>query len=675
MKILVTRFFKIPKDIIYQAVVFLVIFLAAKFGQYIFYGWDTSPAILWPPTGIVLAVMYLWGYRFAPVIFLALFLSTVSGPLGFMWPGSILFPLAQVIGGLAGVYLLYRYDYNKHQTNVTQVLHFLTTIVVASMITPTIITFVGYVMDTLTVPVSISWTRTWAGSIFSCLILFPLITSWVPLTVSKIYPVHKMLELSMVVLLLGISANIIFWTQGQNDFLFLFFGILFICLFWLCLRFSTRMVNLFIVLGTVFGLAGLFIFPDPNVAFATRLFIAELFFLIVIPVFYTFSAVVQDSAKTLSDLAQTKNVIEKENTTKNEFIAVLAHELRNPLAPLKTTLEILELENMSTDIKSHVQNAHRQVHTMQRLLDDLLDITRISQGKFELKITPVNLCTTLAHCVESTKDICQKRQHRVIMDKVCDDSIWLDVDPVRFEQVIVNIINNAAKYTNIGGEIHIRHFVRGSQAILEIQDTGIGISSENIHSIFNSFWQVKKIVPLSSSGIGVGLSLTKQIVEMHGGTITATSDGIDKGSTFILSLPLSTSTTSVLTPLKIRTTPLQSLRILVADDNVAAAKALCTLLALKSHIVESVYCGAEVLTATTDFKPDCVILDIGLPDFNGYVVAQKLRERGYQNKIIALTGYGQKEDIEKALNNGFDLFIIKPVGLKQLEDYFYELAN
>jgi len=675
MKARLARFFKGPEDIMYQAIVFLVIFVAAKFGQYIFYEWNTAPAVFWPPTGIALAVVYIWGYRYAPVIFLSLFLATVSGPLGYLWPGSILTPFGQVISAVLGVYLLHLYRYNSNQSNVTNIVYFLLIIVVVSSISPTINTFVSYITGTLVVPLNISWSRIWAGYMLSSLIIFPLITSWIPYKKLTKFNFLRVFEWCIVVGLLIVSLYNIFWTGVEDESMYFFSTLILISLFWSCLRFSTRTVNLFITFGTVLGIAGLILFPESDVLLSLRLFTTELFLLLTIPIFYMFSAVVQDSVDTISVLDTAKNIIEKENSAKNEFIAVLAHELRNPLAPLKTTLEILELETLSSEVKTHVQNAHRQVHIMQRLLDDLLDVTRMSHGKFELKITSVNLCTALAHCVESTKDICQKRQLRVVMDKICDDTIWLDVDSVRFEQVLVNIINNAAKYTNIGGEINIRHFVKGTKAVLEIQDTGIGINPENLNSIFDSFWQVKKIVPESSGGIGVGLSLTKQIVEMHGGTITAKSDGIDKGSTFIVTLPLSTRNVPMQPSFEMPGNTLQrSLRILVADDNVAAANALCKLLSLKNHIAKSVYTGSHALSETTQFKPDCVILDIGLPDVDGYQVALQLRQAGYQNKIIALTGYGQKEDIEKALANGFDFFIIKPVGLKQLEDYFITIT-
>lgn len=669
MKILLDRLFKAPEDILRQGIVFLAIFASAKFAEYIYFDWNISSAILWTPPGITLAVIYLWGYRYAPVIFLAYFLTFLSSPYGYLWPWTIFMTLGQVFAGMVGAFLLRYHGYGGQNTNVMKLVYFLTTIVIVSMIVSATAVLMDYFMDAPSLPVTIPWGLYWAGHVLSCLLLFPLITSWSQFTVVKEYPLNKIFEWGLVTLVSVLSVPIVFWKKDQYEWLFFFFAVMFICLFWVCLRFTDRLVNSYIVVVAIFGIAGLFLLPNPDVALNVRLFIAELCFLLILPIFYMFSAMVQDSEETISDLALTKSLIEKEMVAKNEFIAVLAHELRNPLAPLKTTLEILELEAMSSDIKNHLRNASHQVHTMCRLLDDLLDVTRISQGKFELRITPVDLCTTLTHCLESTEEICRLRRHRIIMDTVCADAIWLDVDPVRFEQVVVNIINNAAKYTNVGGEIRIRHYVSGEQAILEIQDTGIGIIPENLASIFDSFWQVKKIVPLSNDGIGVGLSLTKLIVEMHGGTITASSEGLDKGSTFTISLPLSIKDHLVM-PALVNDAVIKPLRILVTDDNASAATALSKLLRMKNHTVETVYTGSEAINAVTYFKPDCILLDIGLPDLNGYQVAQKLRQNGYKNRIIALSGYSQEEDMNRAFKNGFDEFMVKPVNLKQLEDYF-----
>jgi len=260
------------------------------------------------------------------------------------------------------------------------------------------------------------------------------------------------------------------------------------------------------------------------------------------------------------------------------------------------------------------------------------------------------------------------------MDPKCDDSIWLDVDPIRFEQVVVNIINNAAKYTNHGGIIGIKNSVKDGNAILSITDNGIGIDSQHLDSIFDSFWQVKTPTTRVISGIGVGLSLTKQIVEMHGGTISVKSDGLGNGSSFTVSLPMSKRQTSTAEELADVQRKIPHFKILVADDNTAAANALAKLLRLKGHTVETAYSGKEVLETATSFVPQVVLLDIGLPDMTGYEVSNKLRKEGFVNKIVALTGYGQKEDRDRAFEAGFDHHLTKPMAIAHLEEYLLTIG-
>lgn len=321
-----------------------------------------------------------------------------------------------------------------------------------------------------------------------------------------------------------------------------------------------------------------------------------------------------------------------------------------------------------------IKSAHQQLYTMRRLLDDLLDTTRMSQGKFQLQISHANLCDMIRNAILTTKEIVQERNHTIVMDPKCDDSIWLDVDPIRFEQVVVNIINNAAKYTNHGGIIGIKNSVKDGNAILSITDNGIGIDSQHLDSIFDSFWQVKTPTTRVISGIGVGLSLTKQIVEMHGGTISVKSDGLGNGSSFTVSLPMSKRQTSTAEELADVQRKIPHFKILVADDNTAAANALAKLLRLKGHTVETAYSGKEVLETATSFVPQVVLLDIGLPDMTGYEVSNKLRKEGFVNKIVALTGYGQKEDRDRAFEAGFDHHLTKPMAIAHLEEYLLTIG-
>ncbi len=660
--------------IISSSLTLILVFVVAKFGQYLFFTWDTSPAILVPTTGIVLALLWLRGYYLAVPIFIALCMASYTSPVGNTFPVFLAAPLSQVLAGVLGVYFLRRFKFDDTFDTVRAVLVFLNVTVLVSMIGPTITTTISTVTGSAEVPFYYSWMRAWAGFVFSILVLFPFIVSWTKREMHFKYTSRSFLETVALGSVLTISTYALFWLQLANESLFVFFTTFFVGVFWACLRFSHRVVTLCTISIVIFGIFGLFMMSDTHANLTIRLLAFELFFLITVPVFYTFSALVQETNKALRTLAETKDKAERESITKSEFMAVLAHELRNPLAPLKSTLEILELEDIPADTRVLISNAKQQVHTMRRLLDDLLDTTRMMQGKFQLRIIRSNLCEKLQRCMEYTSNLYTEKNITIVMNQVCDDTLWLDVDPVRFEQVIVNILNNAAKYTDFGGRVYVRYEVQGDRVKIIISDTGIGISKEHLEHIFGSFWQVDKIVSRAGGGIGVGLSLTKQIVEMHGGTITAESPGPGQGTTFIITLPVSKTPGSSMAPTKVPAVTVLPRTILVADDNRAAADSLAKLLKLKGHTVAVAYSGQETLERADEKVHKVILLDIGLPDIDGYVVAQRLRATGYSGTLVALSGYSQKEDIEKAYASGFDNYLTKPISVSSLENYFRTLV-
>ncbi len=656
-------------DALSFGIVFLSILAGAKVGQYLFFGWQTSPAVIWPPTGIALAILWLGGYRYITPIFLALVVAAVTGPLGFHWPGTFTTAAGQMLGVIAAVALLKRLDFADTFPAPKHVAWFLLTIVLTSMVAPTITTCIEAIMGTLSTTAFVSWSRAWAGYTFSCLILFPFIVSWALSREPE--ESRNTIETSLVGALLVGSVYGLFWIHSVPEFSFFFFTAFFIAHFWLCFRFSLRMVTSAIFFTTVFGMVGLFVAPAPDLKLNNQLFSTELFLFIIVPIFYAFFALIKESARTLTQLREAKENIEKENTNKNEFIAILAHELRNPLSPVKTTLELLDLEASEPETKKLIQSARQQVHSMRRLLDDLLDITRVNQGKFQLRTERTPLAAILNQSIASTKQLFTERNHTVEMDSTCDEPLWLIVDPVRFEQVIVNILNNAAKYTTKGGHIKISQQVNHNEVAIKIQDNGVGIQSTHLESIFKPFWQVRPSPsPAQSGGIGVGLSLTKHIVEMHGGSIKADSAGMAHGTTIIVTLPLAKE--EVIENQKmphINGKPLPQFRILIVDDNQAAANSLAKLLTLKGNTADMAYSGTSALEVVEGFIPDIILLDIGLPDINGFEVAATLRLRGYTGQLIALSGYGQREDKEKARRAGFDTHMTKPMGIATFEAY------
>lgn len=662
----------------HEAVLFVAVFLliagSGKLGQYLFFEWHTSPAILWPPSGIALAVLYLYGYRMWVPILLGLILISITGPASHLIPGVITTPIGQVIGSMVGAWALHYFKFDASFSNIRNVLMFMVVIIVSSAIAPTITTLISTITGNLSTTALISWSRSWAGFIFSCLIISPLLFSWIRPD-NRIVHRH-VLELLFVVALVFGATYLLFWTKIASNYSFILLFFFLIGHFWICLRFSTRAITLLIFTTTVFAMLGIFVAPNPERELNQQLFATELFLFLVIPIFYAFTALVKERSNTIDELREAMDSIAKENDAKSEFIAVLAHELRNPLAPVKTTLEILDLMDLEPDIKKLIVSAHQQVHTMRRLLDDLLDVTRVSQGKFQLRIQRTNLCAVINKSIEQVESTFSERKHHISIGGMCDDSIWINVDPLRFEQILVNLLNNAAKYTPENGTITVTYTVTDAQLELRVRDNGLGISAEHLEHIFEPFWQIKSKDAPPSSGIGIGLALTKRIIGLHGGTVHAESEGLGKGSIFIVSFP----STILSEPVEIRTNTeapilLPQYKILVVDDNKVAADALSKLLSIKGHTVSTVYTGNAALSAVPSLDPDIVLLDIGLPDINGYEVAEKLREGGFTKQIVAVSGYGQNDDKKRAMSSGFNHHLTKPMGIAAFDEYARTISN
>ncbi|MDI1276332.1 PAS domain S-box protein [Methylobacter sp.] len=354
---------------------------------------------------------------------------------------------------------------------------------------------------------------------------------------------------------------------------------------------------------------------------------------------------------------------------KDEFLAMLAHELRNPLAPIRNAVRLLKMQE-ATDPKLTLSCniIDRQVTHMTRLLDDLLDMARIMQGKIRLKIEHFELADIVNNAIETSRPLLESRKQELIISQTMTPQ-WLEGDHVRLAQVLSNLLNNAAKYTGEGGKIMLSVMREGSDAVIEIKDTGIGISPDILPQIFDLFTQADHTLAHSQGGLGIGLTLVRQLVEIHGGTVTAASEGIGQGSTFTVRLPAlpmdSSATESARTESVL---PTSKFRILVVDDYADAAESLMMLLQAKGHEVEIADCGIKAIEQAQVFHPQVVLLDIGLPDLDGYEVAKRLRAlpETRDATLIALTGYGQSEDHNRSQSAGFDHHLLKPLNFDEL---------
>jgi PAS domain S-box-containing protein len=354
---------------------------------------------------------------------------------------------------------------------------------------------------------------------------------------------------------------------------------------------------------------------------------------------------------------------------KDEFLAMLAHELRNPLAPIRNAVQLLKMQG-ATDPKLawSLNVIDRQVTHMTLLLDDLLDVARIMHGKIALKAECFELTDIVNNAIETSRPLIESRGQELIISQTAT-SQWIEGDHVRLAQVLSNLLNNAAKYTSEGGKITLSVTRDGSDAIIEVRDTGIGISPDILPHVFDLFTQADRSLAHSQGGLGLGLTLVRRLVEIHGGTVTAASAGIGKGSSFMVRLPAllmeSSTTESVLTKSAL---PMPNLRILVVDDYADAAESLAMLLQTEGHEVETADCGMKAIEQAQVFHPQVVLLDIGLPDLDGYEVAKRLRVLPETRDaiLIALTGYGQTEDHERSQSAGFNHHLLKPLDFEKL---------
>jgi PAS domain S-box-containing protein len=378
----------------------------------------------------------------------------------------------------------------------------------------------------------------------------------------------------------------------------------------------------------------------------------------------------------ISDRKLVEETLKEADRSKNEFLATLAHELRNPLAPIRSAVEVLQFQGAATsESGSALDIIRRQVQQLTRLVDDLLDVARITGNKLELRKERVELSAVVQAAVETSRPLIESCGQQFVVSAP-SQPIHLDADPTRLAQVISNLLNNAAKYTDRGGRIWLTAERQGSDAVITVRDTGVGISAEMLPRIFEMFAQVDR----SQGGLGIGLTLVKRLVEMHGGAIAAHSSGPGKGSEFTVRLPVVIeSATGPRQPRgeRERAAPASSFRILVVDDNRDAAATLGMLLRIRGNDIRTAHDGLEAVGVADEFRPDVILLDIGLPKMNGYEAARRIRQQpwGSAMVLIALTGWGQESDRVHSQEAGFDQHLVKPVDPRDLMELLASLKK
>jgi PAS domain S-box-containing protein len=374
------------------------------------------------------------------------------------------------------------------------------------------------------------------------------------------------------------------------------------------------------------------------------------------------------------DITERKKVEEelhRANQAKDEFLAMLAHELRNPLAPLMNALQFMDLRaDDALAVAEARALAERQVRNMTRLVDDLLDVSRITRGKIDLRKEIVDLVAIVSNAMEASRPLIDARRH-ILSVVVPPEPIFVEADATRLDQIFTNLLNNAAKYTDPEGRIEIAVELQEAVVVVRVQDSGIGIPEEMLPRVFDLFVQASRSLDRSQGGLGIGLTLVRSLVEMHGGTVQACSDGEGQGSEFLVRLPVVANLPARQGP---RPAPApktngQHARILVVDDNLDASMSLAMLLEVSGHMVCTAADGPSALAKASSFNPNVVLLDIGLPQMDGYEVARLLRQQPGSNieMLVALTGYGGQEDRRRSKEAGFDRHLVKPLDPSDLE--------
>ena len=379
----------------------------------------------------------------------------------------------------------------------------------------------------------------------------------------------------------------------------------------------------------------------------------------------------------VAERAKAQAALKEADRNKDEFLAMLAHELRNPLAPIVNALHLMRMNVSDSQLNWSREVIGRQLTHLTRLVDDLLDVSRITRGKIALSRQPLQIRTLVGQAVEAVQPLLQERSH-TFAARIPEHALWVDGDSLRLTQALSNVLGNAVKYTDRGGHIELE--VLGAETDLEIRvrDNGIGIPAERLPLIFDLFTQLDRKSDHPQSGLGIGLALVRRLLEMHGGSVEARSDGAGRGSEFVIRLPRYAGELSATAEDEQRASsaqPVPAHRILIADDNLDALESLAEVLKLQGHEVFSAANGSLALESAERHLPDVALLDIGMPLMDGYEVARRIRsqEWGRQVTLLAVTGWGQDADRRRSREAGFDLHLVKPLDVDKLAELLSRL--
>lgn len=672
--------------IVYAALAHVSFFLVPQGGS--------GASLVWPVAAAGVTILFLFGTELWPGLLLAFFFLLLAR--GYTPILASMVALGNIAEALIGCYLLGLTAFSPLFGRLRDTLSFVATAIIATFISSLWLATTTWLLYSKSGFNSELWSSIWVGHAVSLLAFGPFFMYWA--NRPFFYKTRReLIEGAAVFSAVGVLAFLPTWTPYDSIGTIPMIYALVIALIWASLRTGPRGISLSLALVAMIFSTGVF-FDQTAVVTSTNpeqtLFNVQVLIGVLTIIFLPFTSITEERKDAVRNLEQHVNQLEhaltkiqSEDQAKTDFIAILAHELRNPLSPILSSLELMKQNGIKGDNVAHVHSIASHTHMLARLLDDLLDISRISQKKFKLEVEPVEFKTVINQTLEMVHPFMEARKHDLVVT-LPDEPVWLTADPVRLAQIFVNLLNNAAKYTDPGGRIVLTAVKEREQLVVVIKDNGVGIAPERIKNVFEPFGGSEG-VERKPGGLRIGMSLAKRMTEMHHGTISVASAGVGLGTQFTVTFPLPPTA-----PLPLTDEGRRSVRrrfshstarfaqqgdqpkILVVDDNEPAANALAALLRNNGHDVSVCYSGTDGLLRADRESPNVALLDIGLPDMDGHDLAKKLREKfGDRIILIALTGFGQSEDKMKAREAGFNEHLTKPVSIVDVERIIRELRS
>jgi signal transduction histidine kinase/CheY-like chemotaxis protein len=653
-------------------------------------------SVIWPASGLALAALTLRGRRYWPAIAVGSLIANLTS--GIPVAAAIGIAGGNTLAALAGAALLVRLGFDpalKRLHDIAALFLF------ASALSPIIAATAGVASLDLTRVEPWSryeelWSLWWFGDVLGDVIVAPFLFAWSD-QIRRGLRLERLSEGALLAAALALLSAAVFVKPGTSLAIYPVYYLIFPAAIWCSLRLGQHATATLAfgagaacTVGTLMGRG-----PFVGRLINASLLNGALFMAVVSVTGLVLGAVMAERnraerrrgadftrlLRSEERLAQANDALTRQarqlaeaDRRKDEFLAVLGHELRNPLAPLQHGLELTRRTSDPQTLSKVRAVMERQLRHMVRLVDDLLDVSRIRSGKIVLAIQRLELATAVHSAVELAAPVIDAREHRLTV-ALPTEPVWLDADPTRLPQLLANLLNNAAKYTPDAGRIELSAERAGSEVIVRVRDNGIGMSATELASVFELFAQARGAEHAVQGGLGVGLSLAKSLAELHGGGLTAYSAGVGRGSEFVVRLPAARGPDPAAERAAVRHPAAAAhaaaggmRRVLVVDDNIDAAESLALLLQQDGYATATAHGGQDALVKARSFRPEIMILDLGMPVMDGFAVARAVRADPAlaQVRLIALSGYGQPEDRSRTAEAGFDAHLVKPIDSEQL---------